>query len=1040
MINNFPIQKRMDKFLLGNKQLSKIVIGAIWMFLPLLSPGDASAVIVASQAEDYSDPLYVWQTIQELGNNLSGILSTFTFRVSTSANNLNQFDYTAQNTKIYDKDNNNSYIISCIPSGASSNDPLRGLNFTISGIPSGFEDVTIDFSCRNYNFVSGHRYLILITNANMAQFGGSRIRFTTAAYGAGGHGGSDQFSGGGLRYAFDNGFCNSSTYIWNSQTSNSGCNIFSNPKDDLYFVLSNTSPPPRLPVIFIPGIGGSEMKASQDIVWSKDDGHGGTYSHAYTGNEKIWVNQDKAAELGNDDYFDVLRLKPDGITPEADLSLTGNLTSFGYPDIDNFFTGMGYVKGTNYFVFPYDWRKDVRTTKNSLDALIESAKTASGQPKVNLVVHSMGGLVARYYISDSNKASKVNKLIELGVPHLGSVDATKALMYGKPLGRQILGDFYLGVPASEVKDLFQNLPTAFELLPSKTYFDFYNNSTQNQPYPFKDDRDIDNNKVTSSLDYNQTKALLSNLAYNMVVFAFGEVFHNSLDPVFNQTNGTKIYEIVGTAQPTLGQIHETWWITWPVNLIPKTDEVFINGDETVPLYSASLKSDSLDISGATKIYYVEQKHSDLVSSSGTAMQTVKSILNDDNSLPVEVKDQKIVLEGEQISLDDGQLDLYDDQNRHCGLNDEGKIEENIPEVTCTTSGNTKHAFVKKKADKVKVKTTHKNPTNNSKTTNLKKRTYRQDKIAKTTIYRDIKIPQVGKVEFILDPTVDISPALILYPDEAKSDSTTINPTNEITSSAATDQTPPVTSIQISGTKDPFGIYTNPVIVILTGTDSESGILEIEYSVDNGQTVQSYTGPFIISTPGKTTLQVKSIDNLGNEEIPQSITIEIVALLAHSPTPSPSPSPTPTPTPSPTPSPTPTPTPMPTASPAPTPTSTSAPTPSPTSTPSPTPTETLPTNSTSDPRSNIITTAITTSYAPKVVHDSSNANSEISLPAVLGTSFKNPGTISGERKKSTPANPKNPGNPRLRAFSIIFGSLVVLVLLGSTAAFRKPPQK
>jgi len=130
------------------------------------------------------------------------------------------------------------------------------------------------------------------------------------------------------------------------------------------------SHPPRLPVIFIPGIGGSEMKASQDIFWSSDDGHGGTYSHAYGGEEKIWVNQDEAVKLGNDDYFDILRLKADGVTSEAALVLTGELTSFGYSDIDPFFTEMGYDKGTNFFVFPYDWRKDVRTTKDDLDALI----------------------------------------------------------------------------------------------------------------------------------------------------------------------------------------------------------------------------------------------------------------------------------------------------------------------------------------------------------------------------------------------------------------------------------------------------------------------------------------------------------------------------------------------------------------------------------------------------------------------------------------------------------------------------------------------
>lgn len=1008
------------------------------MFLLLFSPGDASAVVVASQTEVYSDPFYAWQIIQELGNNLSGTISSFTFRVSTSNTNLHQFDFTAQNTRIFDKDNDNSYIAGCIPSGANPADSLRGLSFNTSGVPPGFEDVTIDFSCRNYNFIPGHRYLIFITNANISYFGGGAIRFAAASYNGTSN---DYFSGGGLRYANGNpwdyyyggGSCNPVTYRWNDQTKNpvSGCNIWSTAKDDLYFVLTNNAPLPRLPVIFIPGIGGSEMKASQDLIWSAIDGHGGTYSHAYSGNEKIWVNQDEAAKLGNDDYFDVLRLKTDGITPEANLSLTGNLTPFGYSDIDSFFTGMGYVKDTNYFIFPYDWRKDVRSTKDSLDALIETARQKSGQTKVNLVVHSMGGLVARYYISDSNKASKVNKLIELGVPHLGAVDSLKILLYGKALGRPIFGNFVLGVAASEIKDVSLNLPSVFQLFPSTQYFSFYNDSSTDSPHPFRDDQDIDNDKVTGSLNFDQTKNLLSNLSYNMTVFGIGEQFHNSIDPNYNQTNGTKVYEIVGTAQPTLGQIHETWWVTWPINLIPKTDEIYINGDDTVPLYSASLKSDALDLSGTTKIYFTEQKHADLVSGNGTAMQTVKAILNDDNSLPVEVKDQKIYLEGQQISLDDGELNLYDDQNRHCGLKDNGEMEENIPEVTCTTSGTTKHAFIKKKAAKVKIKTTRKTPTNSSKTTNLKKKTYKQDKIVKTTIYKDIKIPQAGKVEFTLDPTLDSNPLLTLYPDSTKTENTTLDPTSEATGSAALDQTSPTTSIRISGTEDSNGIYTNPVIITLTGSDAESGILKIEYSIDNGQTVQTYTGPFIISAPGKTAIQFKSIDKLGNEEIPQVIIIEIAAL----PTPSPSPTPDPSllsasvlvATVSATSSPTPTPTSTPTSSPSPNPTSTPIPSPSPTVIPTPAPTVTPTPISTSVP--------VTNSFL-------NNQNTQpvqlLSLPpspspAVLGTSIKHPGSVLDEQHKPLLSQ-------RLTEFLIIFGGLVVLIFLGLAAVFLKPSPK
>lgn len=754
-------------------------------------------------------------------------------------------------------------------------------------------------------------------------------------------------------------------------------------------------PPPRIPVIFIPGIGGSELKASQDIIWSKDDGHGGTYSRGYSANEKIWVNQNEAANLGNDDYFDVLRLKTDGVTSEADLTLTGDLTSFGYADIDSFFVDMGYSKGTNYFVFPYDWRKDIRTTKDSLDALIESVKTASGQPQVNLVVHSMGGLVARYYISDATKAAKVNKLIELGVPHLGSVDALKTLRYGSWLGYDFRL-FRLGIPPSQTKDNAQNLPSIFELIPSYKYYDFYNNIDTITPYPYKDDRDIDNNNEVDALNFTQTKTLLSNLGHNTTVFNIGEQFHDALDPLLNQTNGTKVYEIVGTSQPTLGQIHETWWITWPVNLLNKTDELFINGDGTVPLYSASLKNDSLDISGATKIYYTEQEHGDLVNNDGTAMQTVRAILNDDNSLPVEVKDEKFVLEGEQLSLDDGELDIYDDQNRHCGLNDNGEIEENIPDVTCTTSGNTKHAFVKKKAAKVKVKATRKTRSTRSRTTNLKKRTYRQDRISKTIIYKDLNISQTAKIEFDLDPDLDTSPSLIFYPDSSSPDNTTINLTSEISGSSATDQTLPTTSIQISGTKDSSNIYTGPVTITLTGEDSDSGILKIEYSLDNGQTVQTYTEPFIISTSGKTTIQIKAIDNLGNEEIPQSIVIEIAAQ------------------------------------------------------PTPTPTPTLVATNTSTSLS-----ASTPETSSTIIANTSGAGFDspevdFGAPGVLGIKFENPSHISDqmnvtglldqEKNALTKQKPANRALENLGGLLLVSGGIVTLASVGLLATFFKPIPK
>ncbi|MBI2600782.1 hypothetical protein HYW42_02410 [Candidatus Daviesbacteria bacterium] len=962
---------------------------------------DIYALTVVEQTQRWDSLFTVYQAIQELGDNLSGTADKFTFRVSTSKDRANQFDYTGQNSRIYDK-TTNTYIRSCIPAGTNSKDRLEGLSFSSDKTPSGYEDVTLDFSCRNYTFIPGHRYLIKVANANYPNSGSGTIYFAAASYGSGG---DDLFTGGGVRYGNGNkwdssnnsGICDPGLYKWNGTNPyQNGCNIWTSSKDDLYFVLTNTSLPPKAAVIFIPGIGGSELKINQDIYWEQDDGHGGSFKHAYVKDERIWVNQDEAVKLGDDDYFDVLRLKPDGVTSEADLSLTGNLTSFGYGDIDSFFTGMGYEKNKNFFVFPYDWRKDIRSTQADLDTLIETAKQKSGQTKVNIVAHSLGGLVTRNYIADAARAAKVNKLIELGVPHLGSVDSLKSLMYGVALKSKIFGILHLGIPATEIKDTVQNMASVFQLLPSNQYFNFYNNSDKDRSYPFRDDRDIDNNNVTGSLSFDQTKTLLSNLNYNMTVFALSEQFHSFVDPKLNQNNGTKIYEIIGTAQPTLGQIHETWWITWPISLIPKTEEIFINGDDTVPLYSASLKSDSLDLTGGAKIYYVEQKHSDLVSKDGVAMQTVKSIL-EELDLPVEVKSEKIDLEGKQISLDDGELELYDEEGKHTGLKDDGEIETNIPETFYSTSDKTKHAFIKKKSRKVTVKATRKKKTSSDpKTTNIKIRTYKQDKISKTTIYKDIPVTETAKVEFGLDPTIDTLPILILYPDSTKPESISINHTSEASGSAALDQAPPTTKVETSG--------TNPVTVTLTGSDSESGILKTEYSLDNGLTVNTYTKPLTISLPGKTTIQIKSIDLLGNEEIPQTITVEIIT--------PPLPSPTPTPTPAPASS-----------------------------------TGSSSGNNSSDNTNNTSTTTSNVGLGM----NSSTQQSITSPPAVLGVTFKNPSYISdqinvskilGENRKELSNNsPQASVDQILSRLLIISGGILTLSFFGLIATFIKPtPRK
>lgn len=660
-----------------------------------------------------------------------------------------------------------------------------------------------------------------------------------------------------------------------------------------YLHALGTAPAKALyPVIFIPGIGGSELETAQEIFWSQDNGHGGIFSHAYKAGEKVWVNAWEAAKPGDDDYFDILRLKSDGETAEASLVLNKNLTEFGYQDIDPFFESLGYKKGVNFFIFTYDWRMDIKNTEESLDYLINLAKTVSGQPKVNIVAHSMGGLVGRNYIADEEKAQNVSKLISLGVPHLGSVEALKAVMYGKPLGRQILGDFYLGVSATQVKDIFQNLISAFQLLPSETYFQFYQTP---QNYPFFDERDIDNNLETGALNFHQIKSLLTNLFYNIRLFDIANQFHNQLDPIFRNNNNVTLYHIAGSGQPTLGQIKEGWWINWPFKIIPRYEEIYINGDNTVPLYSASLKNEINDLSANAKIYYVEQKHSDLVAKDQIGMQTVKAIL-EEGDLPINVKNEKISLEGQQLSVDqDTAIDLYDKEGRHTGFIENSEVEINIPGTFFDTLENTTHIFIKKDSPKVTVKltSTKKEPTN------LTIRSYSDDQVIKTAVYKNITLPDTP-VEFTLDPVSDTSPLLPIGGID-------FLPTTEVTGNYALDQKAPLTSISINGSENNLGSYLPPVTISLTSSDNNSGVLDIYYSLDNGLTVEVYKNPIILTAPGNYTLQAYATDKAGNDE---KLQVFNFTLLNEIPTPTPTPlftsatttSPAPTTTPTPTPAP------------------------------------------------------------------------------------------------------------------------------------------
>jgi pimeloyl-ACP methyl ester carboxylesterase len=86
----------------------------------------------------------------------------------------------------------------------------------------------------------------------------------------------------------------------------------------------------------------------------------------------------------------------------------------------------GYVENKDLFLYTYDWRKPIWTTAGLFGEFIDNVVLPKNPDttKVNIVGHSMGGLIGRAYFQSTN-GNRVNKLITVGSPHQGSTKVYK---------------------------------------------------------------------------------------------------------------------------------------------------------------------------------------------------------------------------------------------------------------------------------------------------------------------------------------------------------------------------------------------------------------------------------------------------------------------------------------------------------------------------------------------------------------------------------------------------------------------------------------
>lgn len=84
----------------------------------------------------------------------------------------------------------------------------------------------------------------------------------------------------------------------------------------------------------------------------------------------------------------------------------------------------GYIRDQNLFVVHYDWRQpNAQSAAEYLIPAINNARQITGALKVDIIAHSMGGLVARSYIQGELYQDDVDQFIMLGTPNAGAADA-----------------------------------------------------------------------------------------------------------------------------------------------------------------------------------------------------------------------------------------------------------------------------------------------------------------------------------------------------------------------------------------------------------------------------------------------------------------------------------------------------------------------------------------------------------------------------------------------------------------------------------------
>jgi hypothetical protein len=204
-------------------------------------------------------------------------------------------------------------------------------------------------------------------------------------------------------------------------------------------------------VVVVPGIGGSVLTGPDGrSAW---DLTARAVTHAVIDPGVLDIDRELVA-TGLVDTLTVFR--PWLVVPGYD-GLTRHLrTSFGARlQVVDYREGVPVPGGVDVLRVPYDFRRSVAVSADVLGRAVRAAVGGSGR-QVIVVAHSLGGLVARYWIGVCEGWRHCRALLTLGTPHRGAPRALDWLFNGAGVGVLRSG------PATRE---LRRWPSMFELLP-----------------------------------------------------------------------------------------------------------------------------------------------------------------------------------------------------------------------------------------------------------------------------------------------------------------------------------------------------------------------------------------------------------------------------------------------------------------------------------------------------------------------------------------------------------------------------------------------